>query len=96
MHNSKIILTFAYTNLKQETLWKEHYFYQLRIGRIGLRGEVKCGGSSRQVVSFGDTETPTEYPCLVVDCENEDNGWGITCYDFIYKSDVEKLFCRIK
>ena len=54
------------------------------------RAEMWC--HSGRVRSFGDTETPNEYPCIVIDCENENEGWGYTCYDFIYKSDVEGLF----
>lgn len=55
--------------------------------------KVNAWGSDRYVQSWGDTDTPNEYPCIVVEVENMDEcGYGFTCYDFIYKSDVEKLF----
>ena len=57
-----------------------------------FKNQAEMWGGSSRVRSFGDTETPNEYPCLVIECENEGNGWGFGCYDFIYKSDVEKLF----
>lgn len=49
-------------------------------------------GGSKYVQSLGDTDTPSEYPCIVIGCANEDDGWGIFCYDFLYKNDVESLF----
>ena len=55
--------------------------------------EVRAWGSDRCVIGWGDTDVPKEYPCIVVCVENfDENGYGFSCYDFIYKSDVEKLF----
>ena len=55
--------------------------------------KVNAWGSDRSVQSWGDTDTPNEYPCIVVEVENMDEcGYSFSCYDFIYKSDVEKLF----
>lgn len=51
--------------------------------------EVSAWGSQARVRSGGDTETPTEYPCIVIACDSSDEyTWGNTIYDFIYKSDV--------
>lgn len=55
--------------------------------------EVSAWGSRVRVQSCGDTETPTEYPCILIACDSSDEfTYGNTIYDFIYKSDVEKLF----
>ena len=56
------------------------------------QSRVSMWDSSRRVRSWGDSETPTEYPCLVIECDNEDEGWGFTCYDFIYRKDVDQIF----
>jgi hypothetical protein len=55
--------------------------------------EVSAWGSRARVQSWGDTETPNEYPCILIACDSSDEyAYGNTIYDFIYKSDVEKLF----
>lgn len=55
--------------------------------------EVSAWGSQVRVQSGGDTETPTEYPCIVIACDSSDEfTYGKTIYDFIYKSDVIGLF----
>ena len=55
--------------------------------------EVSAWGSRARVQSGGDTETPTEYPCMVIACDSSDEyTYGNTIYDFIYKSDVIGLF----
>lgn len=55
--------------------------------------EVEAWGSRARVQSGGDTETPNEYPCILIACDSSDEyAYGNTIYDFIYKSDVEKLF----
>ena len=55
--------------------------------------EVSAWGSRARVQSWGDTETPNEYPCILIACDSSDEfAYGNTLYDFIYKSDVEKLF----
>ena len=55
--------------------------------------EVSAWGSRARVQSGGDTETPTEYPCIIIACDSSDEfAYGNTIYDFIYKSDVECLF----
>ena len=57
------------------------------------RGKVSAWGSDRLVQSWADTDEPKEYPCILIESENMDEcGYGFTCYDFIYKSEVEKLF----
>lgn len=55
--------------------------------------EVSAWGSQARVRSGGDTETPNEYPCIVIACDSSDEyTYGETIYDFIYKSDVIGLF----
>ena len=55
--------------------------------------KVSAWGSDRSVVSYADTETPNEYPCLLVAFESLDEcGYGFTCYDFIYRKDVDQIF----
>lgn len=55
--------------------------------------EVSAWGSRARVQSCGDTETPTEYPCIIIACDSSDEyAYGNTIYDFIYKKDVECLF----
>jgi hypothetical protein len=45
------------------------------------------------VYSKADTDTPTEFPCLLIwTNELDENVNGFTSYDFIYKRDVECLF----
>jgi hypothetical protein len=55
--------------------------------------EVSAWGSRARVQSGGDTETPNEYPCILIACDSSDEyAYGNTIYDFIYKSDVECFF----
>lgn len=55
--------------------------------------EVSAWGSRARVQSRGETETPTEYPCIIVACDSSDEyAYGNTIYDFLYKKDVECLF----
>lgn len=54
--------------------------------------KVNAWGCSRRVRAWGESETPNEYPCLVIEVENEDEGYAFSCYDFVYKSDVANLF----
>ena len=55
--------------------------------------KVSAWGSDRSVVSYADTETPNEYPCLVIENESLDEwGYGFTCYDFIYRKDIDQIF----
>lgn len=61
------------------------------------RNKVSAWGSDRSVVSYADTETPHEYPCLVIANESLDEcGYGFTCYDFIYRKDIESMFSNIR
>ena len=55
--------------------------------------KVNAWGSDRCVQSYADTETPTEFPCILIENEDLDEcGYGFTSYDFLYKKDVECLF----
>lgn len=55
--------------------------------------EVSAWGSRARVQSCGETETPNEYPCILVACDSSDEyAYGNTIYDFLYKKDVECLF----
>lgn len=54
--------------------------------------KVSAWGSYRSVQSWGDTETPNEYPCIVIEVENMGECGYSSCYDFLYKKDVECLF----
>lgn len=59
--------------------------------------KVSAWGSDRSVVSYADTETPSEYPCLVIENESLDEcGYGFTCYDFIYRKDIDSIFSNIR
>ena len=59
--------------------------------------KVSAWGSNRSVVSYADTETPNEYPCLVIENESLDEcGYGFTCYDFIYRKDIESILSNIR
>ena len=56
-------------------------------------GKVSAWGSDRMVQSYADTDTPKEFPCILIEVENMDEcGYSFTCYDFIYKGDVLNLF----
>lgn len=55
--------------------------------------KVSAWGNDICVQSYADTDTPTEFPCIVIENENlDESGYGFSCYDFIYKKDVETLF----
>lgn len=54
---------------------------------------VMSWGWSSRVRSAGNSDTPLEYPCLLVSSEEMDEyNNSYTSYDFIYKSDVIGLF----